>query len=92
MCLLAFKCMKCFLFCFFLSSRIGENLEQSLPNLKELVLTSNNIQELVSTFQPHRNRTIEVFVVVLNEKIKVESEVSSALYIFFDLVQIIVLY
>ncbi|XP_051575423.1 U2 small nuclear ribonucleoprotein A'-like [Myxocyprinus asiaticus] len=26
--------------------RIGENLEQSLPNLKELVLTSNNIQEL----------------------------------------------
>lgn len=33
------------------SSRIGENLEQSLPNLKELVLTSNNIQELVSVFQ-----------------------------------------
>uniref|UniRef100_H3CMJ1 Small nuclear ribonucleoprotein polypeptide A' n=1 Tax=Tetraodon nigroviridis TaxID=99883 RepID=H3CMJ1_TETNG len=26
--------------------RIGENLEQSLPNLRELVLTSNNIQEL----------------------------------------------
>ncbi|XP_030621983.1 U2 small nuclear ribonucleoprotein A' isoform X1 [Chanos chanos] len=26
--------------------RIGEGLEQSLPNLKELVLTSNNIQEL----------------------------------------------
>uniref|UniRef100_A0A8B9RMZ9 U2A'/phosphoprotein 32 family A C-terminal domain-containing protein n=1 Tax=Astyanax mexicanus TaxID=7994 RepID=A0A8B9RMZ9_ASTMX len=26
--------------------RVGENLEQSLPNLKELVLTSNNIQEL----------------------------------------------
>ncbi|RXN20554.1 pro convertase subtilisin kexin type 6 isoform X1 [Labeo rohita] len=26
--------------------RIGENLEQSLPNLKELILTSNNIQEL----------------------------------------------
>ncbi|KAL7854442.1 hypothetical protein SRHO_G00166320 [Serrasalmus rhombeus] len=26
--------------------RIGENLEQSLPSLKELVLTSNNIQEL----------------------------------------------
>lgn len=32
-------------------SRIGENLEQSLPNLKELVLTSNNIQELVSLLQ-----------------------------------------
>ncbi|KAF5906172.1 U2 small nuclear ribonucleoprotein A, partial [Clarias magur] len=26
--------------------RIGENLEHSLPNLKELILTSNNIQEL----------------------------------------------
>ncbi|XP_073692552.1 U2 small nuclear ribonucleoprotein A' isoform X1 [Garra rufa] len=26
--------------------RIGENLEQSLPCLKELILTSNNIQEL----------------------------------------------
>ncbi|KAG1936289.1 U2 small nuclear ribonucleoprotein A' [Pimephales promelas] len=26
--------------------RIGENLEQALPNLKELILTSNNIQEL----------------------------------------------
>uniref|UniRef100_A0A673NHX9 U2 small nuclear ribonucleoprotein A'-like n=1 Tax=Sinocyclocheilus rhinocerous TaxID=307959 RepID=A0A673NHX9_9TELE len=26
--------------------RIGENLEQSLPDLKELILTSNNIQEL----------------------------------------------
>ncbi|XP_016346330.1 U2 small nuclear ribonucleoprotein A'-like [Sinocyclocheilus anshuiensis] len=26
--------------------RFGENLEQSLPNLKELILTSNNIQEL----------------------------------------------
>lgn len=26
--------------------RLGENLEQSLPNLKELVLTNNNIQEL----------------------------------------------
>ncbi|KAA8578861.1 hypothetical protein FQN60_011475, partial [Etheostoma spectabile] len=32
--------MKCF------SSRIGENLEQSLQSLTELVLTSNNIQEL----------------------------------------------
>lgn len=31
-----------------MSSRIGENLEQSLPNLRELILTSNNIQELVS--------------------------------------------
>lgn len=31
-------------------SRIGENLEQSLPSLTELVLTSNNIQELVSAF------------------------------------------
>lgn len=30
------------------SSRIGENLEQSLPSLRELILTSNNIQELVS--------------------------------------------
>uniref|UniRef100_A0A8B9LUP5 U2A'/phosphoprotein 32 family A C-terminal domain-containing protein n=1 Tax=Astyanax mexicanus TaxID=7994 RepID=A0A8B9LUP5_ASTMX len=30
--------------------RVGENLEQSLPNLKELVLTSNNIQELVILF------------------------------------------
>ncbi|KAI2662984.1 U2 small nuclear ribonucleoprotein A' [Labeo rohita] len=29
-----------------LDGRIGENLEQSLPNLKELILTSNNIQEL----------------------------------------------
>ncbi|TRY84284.1 hypothetical protein DNTS_013416, partial [Danionella cerebrum] len=27
-------------------SRIGENLEQALPNLRELVLTSNNIQDL----------------------------------------------
>ncbi|XP_077376571.1 U2 small nuclear ribonucleoprotein A' isoform X2 [Festucalex cinctus] len=26
--------------------RIGENLEQSLPSLRELILTSNNIQEL----------------------------------------------
>uniref|UniRef100_A0A674MFK1 Small nuclear ribonucleoprotein polypeptide A' n=1 Tax=Takifugu rubripes TaxID=31033 RepID=A0A674MFK1_TAKRU len=26
--------------------RIGENLEQALPNLRELILTSNNIQEL----------------------------------------------
>ncbi|XP_068596700.1 U2 small nuclear ribonucleoprotein A' isoform X3 [Brachionichthys hirsutus] len=26
--------------------RLGENLEQSLPNLRELVLTSNNIQDL----------------------------------------------
>ncbi|XP_062405476.1 U2 small nuclear ribonucleoprotein A' [Sardina pilchardus] len=26
--------------------RIGENLEQSLPSLKELILTNNNIQEL----------------------------------------------
>ncbi|XP_046897778.1 U2 small nuclear ribonucleoprotein A' [Hypomesus transpacificus] len=26
--------------------RIGENIEQSLPSLKELILTSNNIQEL----------------------------------------------
>ncbi|XP_056095545.1 U2 small nuclear ribonucleoprotein A' [Rhinichthys klamathensis goyatoka] len=26
--------------------RIGENMEQALPNLKELILTSNNIQEL----------------------------------------------
>ncbi|XP_074521697.1 U2 small nuclear ribonucleoprotein A' [Halichoeres trimaculatus] len=26
--------------------RVGENLEQSLPSLKELVLTNNNIQEL----------------------------------------------
>uniref|UniRef100_A0A4W4G740 U2A'/phosphoprotein 32 family A C-terminal domain-containing protein n=1 Tax=Electrophorus electricus TaxID=8005 RepID=A0A4W4G740_ELEEL len=33
--------------CFFQQkTRIGENLEQSLPNLKELILTSNNIQEL----------------------------------------------
>uniref|UniRef100_A0A3B3ZXT5 U2A'/phosphoprotein 32 family A C-terminal domain-containing protein n=1 Tax=Periophthalmus magnuspinnatus TaxID=409849 RepID=A0A3B3ZXT5_9GOBI len=32
--------------------RLGENLEQSLPALKELVLTNNNIQELVmSSFQ-----------------------------------------
>lgn len=30
------------------SSRIGENLEQALPSLRELILTSNNIQELVS--------------------------------------------
>lgn len=94
MSLLAFKCMNC---CFFfpLTSRIGENLEQSLPNLKELVLTSNNIQELVSTFQNHRNRTIytiKIFLVVLNVKIKVKSEASNALYIFFDLVEIIVLY
>uniref|UniRef100_A0A3Q2GNI2 Small nuclear ribonucleoprotein polypeptide A' n=1 Tax=Cyprinodon variegatus TaxID=28743 RepID=A0A3Q2GNI2_CYPVA len=28
--------------------RIGENLEQALPSLRELVLTNNNIQELVS--------------------------------------------
>lgn len=36
--------LKCF------SSRIGENLEQSLPSLTELILTSNNIQELVSAW------------------------------------------
>lgn len=30
-------------------SRIGENLELSLTDLRELVLTSNNIQELVSS-------------------------------------------
>ncbi len=35
-------------FCLARCSRIGENLEQSLPNLMELILTSNNIQELVS--------------------------------------------
>lgn len=39
LCLILFQCV---------SSRIGENLEQSLPSLKELILTSNNIQELVS--------------------------------------------
>lgn len=33
----------------FCCSRIGENLEHSLPSLKELILTSNNIQELVSS-------------------------------------------
>uniref|UniRef100_A0A672SDD4 U2 small nuclear ribonucleoprotein A'-like n=1 Tax=Sinocyclocheilus grahami TaxID=75366 RepID=A0A672SDD4_SINGR len=33
-------------FCLTCCSRFGENLEQSLPNLKELILTSNNIQEL----------------------------------------------
>lgn len=30
------------------ASRVGENLELSLPNMKELILTNNNIQELVS--------------------------------------------
>lgn len=35
----------CFLFFF---SRIGENLEQALPSLTELILTNNNIAELVS--------------------------------------------
>lgn len=54
MCLLALNCMKCF------SSRIGENLEQSLPSLKELVLTSNNIQELVSTFQQQQQNHLNV--------------------------------
>lgn len=29
-------------------SRIGENLEQALPSLTELILTNNNIAELVS--------------------------------------------
>uniref|UniRef100_A0A663MY92 Small nuclear ribonucleoprotein polypeptide A' n=1 Tax=Athene cunicularia TaxID=194338 RepID=A0A663MY92_ATHCN len=29
--------------------RIGENLEQALPNLTELILTNNNIAELVKT-------------------------------------------
>lgn len=36
-------------FCLAYCSRIGENMEQALPNLKELILTSNNIQELVSS-------------------------------------------
>lgn len=31
----------------FVCSRIGENLEQALPGLRELVLTNNNIQDLV---------------------------------------------
>lgn len=46
--------------CLFSLSRIGENLEQSLPNLKELVLTSNNIQELVSTFQQQQKHYLHV--------------------------------
>lgn len=54
MCLLSLNCMKP------LSSRIGENLEQSLPNLKELVLTSNSIQELVSTLQQHQQNQLSV--------------------------------
>uniref|UniRef100_A0A3B4YMW6 Small nuclear ribonucleoprotein polypeptide A' n=1 Tax=Seriola lalandi dorsalis TaxID=1841481 RepID=A0A3B4YMW6_SERLL len=33
--------------------RIGENLEQSLPGLTELVLTNNNIQELLNRLVPH---------------------------------------
>lgn len=43
-----------------LSSRIGENLEQSVPNLKELVLTSNNIQELVSTLPQQQQDHLSV--------------------------------
>lgn len=42
------NCMECF------SSRIGDNLEQSLPSLTELVLTNNNIQELVSVISSHQ--------------------------------------
>lgn len=34
--------------CFLFFSRIGENLEQALPSLTELILTNNNIAELVS--------------------------------------------
>lgn len=37
----------------FFYSRFGENLEQSLPNLRELILTSNNIQELVRKAASH---------------------------------------
>lgn len=39
--------VKIFVFLFF-CSRIGEGLEQALPSLTELVLTNNNISELVS--------------------------------------------
>ena len=34
----------------FICRRVQENLEQSLPNLETLVLTNNNISELVRTF------------------------------------------
>uniref|UniRef100_A0A3B3UXC2 Small nuclear ribonucleoprotein polypeptide A' n=1 Tax=Poecilia latipinna TaxID=48699 RepID=A0A3B3UXC2_9TELE len=37
--------------------RIGENLEQSLPDLRELVLTNNNIQELCLTPLGHHLQT-----------------------------------
>uniref|UniRef100_A0A8C7W6N5 U2A'/phosphoprotein 32 family A C-terminal domain-containing protein n=1 Tax=Oncorhynchus mykiss TaxID=8022 RepID=A0A8C7W6N5_ONCMY len=33
--------------------RVGENLEQALPSMRELILTSNNIQELVSYHTSH---------------------------------------
>lgn len=39
-----------FLMCW--CSRLGDNLEQCLPGLRELVLTNNNIQELVSAPSP----------------------------------------
>ena len=32
--------------CVFLSSRMGENLEESLPNLDTLILSNNSLQEL----------------------------------------------
>lgn len=35
-------------------SRVGENLEQALPSMRELILTSNNIQELVSYHTSHQ--------------------------------------
>ena len=37
----------------FLFSRIAEKLEESLPHLETIVMTSNNMQELVCRFTVH---------------------------------------
>ena len=41
-------------------SRFGEGLEESLPNLKTLVMTNNNIQELADIETLSSVKTIEL--------------------------------
>ena len=48
----------------FRSSRFGENLEHALPSLTELILTSNNIQELVGDDCFHHDIKTALFISV----------------------------
>ena len=63
----------------FPSSRFGENLEHALPSLTELILTSNNIQELVGDPYFHHNINMTSFMLahfgvicLFNEYVKLE--------------------